>query len=378
MTAEANERVEQKHYLRFSVPQRLQHILLIASFTILALTGLPQKYAAEGIAQSLIGLLGGIETIRVIHRVAATTLMVVAIYHGGEISYKLFVLGKRANMLPTVKDVQDAWHWLRYNLGLGRHYPRMPHFNFSEKAEYLALVWGTIIMIITGFMLWNPITTNRLLPAAWIPAARAAHGAEAVLAVLSIIIWHFYHVHIRHFNKSMFTGTLSHKEMEEEHGAALDAIEAGKEEPKLPTEVIQRRQRLFWPYAVIMTILLVGGLVFFITFEETALTTTSSRLSEPGAVSLSVDAAAGIAAEGAALWQELDCQTCHGADARGVPELSSIPLAGTEISFRAFAASVRRGPADMPAYSPEQIGDEQLAHLWAWLSSLDQEAAQAR
>ena len=316
MTAEPNERVEQKHYLRFSVPQRLQHILLIASFTILALTGLPQKYAAEGIAQSLIDLLGGIETIRVIHRVAATTLMVVAIYHGGEISYKLFVLGKRANMLPTVKDVQDAWHWLRYNLGLGRHYPRMPHFNFSEKAEYLALVWGTIIMIITGFMLW---TRSRPTGAARVVPAPRAPWAEAVLAVLSITFWHFYHVHIRHSTRACSPARFRTKRWRG-HGAALDAIEAGKEEPKLPTEVIQRRQRLFWPYAVIMTILLVGGLVFFITFEETALTTTSSRLSEPGAVSVSVDAAAGIAAEGAALWQELVCQSCHGADARGVPD----------------------------------------------------------
>ncbi len=59
------------------------------------------------------------------------------------------------------------------------------------------------------------------------PAAKAAHGGEAVLAVLAIIIWHFYHVHIKHLNQSMFTGKLSQEEMEHEHPAELAQIEAG-------------------------------------------------------------------------------------------------------------------------------------------------------
>ncbi|MCS7039976.1 MAG: hypothetical protein NZP34_10260, partial [Caldilineales bacterium] len=74
--------------------------------------------------------------------------------------------------------------------------------------EYWAVIWGTAVMIITGFMLWNPITTTKFLPGSWIPAAKAAHGGEALLAFLAIIVWHVYNVHIKTFNRSMFTGKL--------------------------------------------------------------------------------------------------------------------------------------------------------------------------
>jgi hypothetical protein len=49
----------------------------------------------------------------------------------------------------------------------------------------------------------------------------------------------------------------------------------------------------------------------------------------------------------------------------------NIILAGTHVSFEAFVDSVRRGPADMHPYSADQISDEQLAHLYAWLGTLD-------
>jgi hypothetical protein len=69
-------------------------------------------------------------------------------------------------------------------------------------------------MTITGFMLWNPIATTELLPGSIIPAALAAHGGEALLAVLAIVIWHMYNVHIKSFNPSMFTGWLPRDQME--------------------------------------------------------------------------------------------------------------------------------------------------------------------
>ena len=115
-----------------------------------------------------------------------------------------------------------------YYFGLRKHKAYYGRYNYAEKAEYLAVVWGTVIMGITGFMMWNPIATTRYLPGEFIPAAKAAHGGEAVLAVLAIIIWHFYHVHIRHLNKSMFTGKITEKEMAHEHPAELAQIKAGE------------------------------------------------------------------------------------------------------------------------------------------------------
>ena len=187
-----------KFYLRFDVLQRIEHWVLVASFTTLAVTGLVQKFALFPLSPIIVRLLGGIESVRIIHRVAATVFLIEAIYHLISIGYKLYVEKKSASMLPGIKDLQDAFQTLAFNLGLAKERPKMGRYNFIEKAEYWALVWGLVIMALTGFMLWNPIATTRWLPGEVVPAAKAAHGAEAVLAVLAIMLWHFYHVHIRH------------------------------------------------------------------------------------------------------------------------------------------------------------------------------------
>ena len=155
---------------------------------------------------------------RIIHRIAAVGIVVQSVYHVLVLGYKIWVRRIEMTMLPGLKDVTDAVDLVRYNLGLTKEHPKMPRYNFGEKVEYWAMVWGTVIMAITGFMLWNPIAATRLLPGQAIPAAKAAHGAEAILAVLAILIWHFYNVHLKSLNKSMFNGKMAHHQMEEEHG----------------------------------------------------------------------------------------------------------------------------------------------------------------
>jgi hypothetical protein len=128
-------------------------------------------------------------------------------------------------------------------------------------------------MGLTGFMMWNPITTAQYLPGQIIPAAKAAHGAEAVLAVLAIILWHFYHVHLRHFNKSMFIGTLTKEEMEHEHPAELAELNAEVKPERPSPSLIRQRQRVFFPFASVIMIVLGIGVIRFLTIEQTAITT---------------------------------------------------------------------------------------------------------
>lgn len=260
-----------QHYVRFSFPQRVEHILLIASFTTLALTGLPQKYPLAGISQAVIAFLGGIETVRIIHRIAATMFVLESIYHFVVAGYKLFVRREEASMVPGIKDGQDAMQSVLYNLGLRKEAPKMPRYTFAEKAEYWAMLWGLLVMAVTGFMLWNPIATTNILPGVFIPAAKVAHGGEAVLAVLAIILWHFWHVHLKMFNKSMFTGKLSRHEMEEEHGMELERLEHGKVRALAPVDIQRKRRAIYFPVAAVLSIVIVAGLLWFITFEETAL-----------------------------------------------------------------------------------------------------------
>jgi hypothetical protein len=134
-------------------------------------------------------------------------------------------------------------------------------------------MWGNVVMIGTGFMLWNPIATTQLLSGQFIPAAQVAHGSEALLAVLAVVIWHGYGVHVRHLNRSMFTGTMTEEEMREQHPLELEAILDGQEPAEPEATALRRRRRLFLPAAVVLSLFLLGGLYRFVTFEETAIAT---------------------------------------------------------------------------------------------------------
>ena len=221
----------------------------------------------------MIQAMGGIETVRIIHRIAASILILGSVYHIIALAYKIFVRRVGLPMLPTFQDVIDFLDAVRFNLGLARKRPYYDRFSFEEKIEYWAVIWGTIVMIVTGFMLWNPISTTRLLPGSWIPAAKAAHGGEALLAFLAIIVWHLYNVHIKTFNRSIFTGKLTREQMEHEHPKELDRIEAGLVRPEPPREAIRRRERIFLPIAAVFVVVTLIVFYVFVTFEDTAIAT---------------------------------------------------------------------------------------------------------
>lgn len=260
-------------YLRFEFSKRIEHIVLLVSFTTLGLTGLPQKFPDSPISLAFVEALGGIERTRQIHHIAAFVLMVASIYHVISVLYRVVVLRTPLSMMPVVEDLKHLFQDIRYFLGFSKHKAFYGRYNYAEKAEYLAVVWGTLVMAITGFMMWNPISTARFLPGGFIPAAKIAHGGEAILAILAIILWHFYHVHLRNFNKSMFTGKLTREEMEDEHPAELVQIESGQAWQPPPARVIRKRQIFFYPAAILLSTVMGFGVIWFVSGEETAITT---------------------------------------------------------------------------------------------------------
>ncbi len=264
---------EKQNFMRFEVARRIEHVLLILSFGTLGLTGLIQKYIELGVSEWFIALLGGIEAVRIIHRVAATIFMVETIYHVIVLGYKLYVQRVRATMIPGLKDVNDVIHVVLFNLGFRKGHPKMGRYNFVEKAEYWALLWGTFVMGLTGFMLWNPIITARILPGEFIPAAKVAHGLEAVLAVAAILLWHFYGVHIKTWNWSMIKGHMTKEQMEEEHALELDQFEAGEVGPRNSTEEQKKRMRIFIPFAAVSTVVFLFLVYQFVSAETSSVTT---------------------------------------------------------------------------------------------------------
>ncbi len=326
---------EQK-YLRFTVSDRIEHWIQMASFTLLGFTGLIQKFSSADISISLITLLGGIESVRIIHRVASIGLMLGTIYHFGVVGYKYYVKRNRITMLPSLRDVTNAWGIFLYNLKLQKDKPQQGRYTFDEKFEYWAFVWGTAVMGLTGFILWNPIATAKILPGIFIPAAKAAHSGEALLAVLAILIWHFYNVHIKHLNKSMFTGYISEHEMIEEHALELADIKAGIAELPQDPEMVAKRKRIFFPTFSVAAVVMLVGVYFFISVEDTALETvppaediavfvpyTPTPLPTPLPTPTPAPVTGNTWNEGVASVMEAKCAACHAAAALGGLDLST-------------------------------------------------------
>lgn len=378
-------------YARFTLSQRIQHAILVLSFTALALTGLPQKFPTNGVSIFFIGLLGGIEFVRSIHHFAATVLMLATIYHLVDVGYKFYVLRLPLTMLPSLQDIKDGWQALMHNLGLSKSRPQMGRYTFEEKMEYWSLVWGLIIMGLTGFLMWNPLTSARVLPGQFIPAAKVAHGAEALLAVLAIIIWHMYGVHLRRFNKAMFTGQLSEEEMLHEHPLELADIKAGLAAPRLEAAALRRRQRIYYPVAGILSVVMLAAVYGFVRGEETALTTvppapmqvtvfvpqtpTPLPTSMPTSTPLPTPAAVALTWEGyvAPLFQQ-KCTACHGAAATGGLNLSTYADllkggAGGAAIVPGESAASRLVEIQSAGEHPGQLSAEELAHLIEWIDA---------
>lgn len=219
--------------VRFDLSQRIQHLLLITSFTMLCLTGLPQSFAATGWGHFLLWALGGIGVVRMIHHGFAVVMVFVFLYHAITVLYAL-LFTRAWSMLPRWQDAKDAYQTVAYLLGRASALPRFDRFDFRQKVEYWALIWGTLLMVITGLVLMFPIAVTHYLPGIVIYAAKAAHGYEAVLAFLSIITWHMYNTHFApHLfpvDTTIFTGRISRERLREEHPLEYERLVAQERE----------------------------------------------------------------------------------------------------------------------------------------------------
>lgn len=232
IVAKKKERQKEESFQRLSINQRLQHIVLFTSVIILIITGLPLKFPEVSWAEWMMQFLGGIQNSTLMHRVGATVLIAVSLYH---LFYTVFSRQGRRDfflLLPRPKDLFDALTNIKHFLGRSERKPRFSRFSYIEKFDYWAVYWGCIIMIGSGFFLWFEELTMRFFPKFIIDISHEAHSDEALLATLAIVIWHFYNVH---FNPSKFPGSLlwwhgkmGKEEMIEEHPLEYEKVTGEK------------------------------------------------------------------------------------------------------------------------------------------------------
>ncbi|MEE9187990.1 MAG: cytochrome b/b6 domain-containing protein [Anaerolineales bacterium] len=378
----------EKWYVRFTISERVEHWVFITSFITLGITGLVQRYSEYQISKLVVAAVGGIENLRLSHHAAAIVTMLIVIYHVGALGYRVYVNRARLTMLPVISDLTNAYHAALYYIGKRKDPPQQGRYTFEEKLEYWAVVWGTAIMAVTGFVMWNPIATAKILPGQFIPAAKAAHGLEAVLAVLSILIWHMYQVFIRHFNKAMYSGKVSEEEMLHDHPIELADIKAGTAKPRITPEGVAKRRRKYLPIYSLAAVLMLVGVYFFIAYEETAISTvppaepaevfvpfTPTPLPTPAPSPTPPPVTALTWEGGIGALMESKCVACHNSSSKlGGLDLSDYnkPLLGGN-----SGAAVIPGDPDNSTIiliqsageHPGQFSDEELSQVREWIEN---------
>jgi hypothetical protein len=98
------------------------------------------------------------------------------------------------HLLPRRWDVTEALAAFAYNVGLRRAAPRISPHSYIEKVEYWAVVWGTLMMGVSGVLLWADNFVLSQFPKGLLDVAGVFHYYEAVLAALAILVWHLYSV----------------------------------------------------------------------------------------------------------------------------------------------------------------------------------------
>jgi len=70
------------------------------------------------------------------------------------------------------------------------------------------------VMVATGFLLIFPAVSAQYLTGHLIAAAKVVHSYEAMMALLTIVIWHTYGFR---FDTSIFTGKISRERLAHHH-----------------------------------------------------------------------------------------------------------------------------------------------------------------
>jgi cytochrome b subunit of formate dehydrogenase len=165
-----------------------------------------------------------------VHRAAAVVMIAVGLYH---MAYMTFTREGRKGLRDlwvNFKDGKDAVGVLKYYLGSSASKPEFGRFSYAEKAEYWAGLWGTLVMAVTGLVIWYSVAVATWIPRWWVDIATTIHFYEAILATLAIIVWHFYHVifdpDVYPMNWAWFDGKMSWELYKHEHG--LEAAEEAR------------------------------------------------------------------------------------------------------------------------------------------------------
>jgi len=223
------EKPPMQGYERLSLSERIQHVILLLTFFTLVLTGFAKSFPESPISLLFVKLIGGFQMRSLIHRIAAVSFILLCFYH---IRFILFTRKGREELyylLPRLRDAYEFRDTLLYFLGRRPGLPSYERFTFVEKSEYWAVVWGGLIMIPTGFVIWFKEYFLIFWPKWMVDISIYIHFCEAILATLAILLWHLFHVLVlgeeHPLNLTWWHGKMSYEELVKKHPDEFERLQ---------------------------------------------------------------------------------------------------------------------------------------------------------
>ncbi|MDF1577273.1 MAG: hypothetical protein P1P81_02390 [Desulfobulbales bacterium] len=237
---------------RFSVFQRMTHLLVIVSFLTLAITGMALKFAMEDWAQWIAYFFGGFTVLGALHRFFAIVtffyffLTMIMLYTKWQESKKTlfgFIFDPEG-LVPNLNDLNEFIATIKWFFGGPR--PYYGHWTYWEKFDFMAVFWGIAVIGSSGLALWFPVGFSNLFPGYWLNIATIIHSDEALLAAGFIFTIHFYNTHLRPdkfpLDPVIFVGSITVDELKHERPREYDQLVASGELEKL----VQRQAPAPW------------------------------------------------------------------------------------------------------------------------------------
>ena len=250
---------------RFPALWRLAHLSFALSIMVLGFTGMTALFADAFWAQTTARVLGGAESMAIIHRVAAVVFVGVFFIHLVAVLHKLLIKNRKTfkwfgpnSLVPRWQDLWDLIAMLKWFFGKGPR-PYFDHWTYWEKFDYWAPFWGVSIIGGSGLVLWFPVFAGEYLPGWIFNVATIFHGEEAVLAIIFIFSVHFFNCHLRPskfpLDIMMFVGSMPMEEFKEERTVEYQRI---AKEGKLEALMVEPPSRKLKFYSKILGFTLIG------------------------------------------------------------------------------------------------------------------------
>ena len=239
-------REDTEEFTRFTPLERFLHGLVIMSFLLLVITGMPLKFYYTDWAKAMLAGMGGQAVAAVLHRIGAIVTIFYMVTHVSSVvwslisgrdrfknpetgRYELSRIGKAAfgpdSPMPGIQDFKDIVAHNKWFFGRGPK-PQFDRWTYWEKFDYMAVFWGVAMIGTSGLIMWFPTFFTKFLPGWAINVAHIIHSDEALLAAGFIFTFHFFNVHFRPdkfpMDKVMFSGRISKAELLSERKRLYD------------------------------------------------------------------------------------------------------------------------------------------------------------